>query len=206
MPAMPPIDATWIAVGAVAGLVLLVLILRLPFIGTFLRWVFSLVLIGVLALVLLERASVDPYFAGLASRFNLGGQQVDGKEDRVKMAPNGQYCVSASIAGTNRRMMVDSGATITALSTATAAAAGLHPKPELMPVVLQTANGMVQADTAEVGELRIGTVVARDRRVVVSPAFGRLDVLGMNFLSRLQSWRVEGDTLVLVPHHPQKVG
>jgi len=28
-------------------------------------------------------------------------------------------------------------------------------------------------------------------------------VIGMNFLSKLQSWRVEGRTLILVPHHPQ---
>jgi len=25
----------------------------------------------------------------------------------------------------------------------------------------------------------------------------------MNFLSKLESWRVEGRTLILVPHHPQ---
>jgi aspartyl protease family protein len=28
----------------------------------------------------------------------------------------------------------------------------------------------------------------------------------MNFLSQLEGWRVEGRTLVLVPHHPQDVG
>jgi aspartyl protease family protein len=28
-------------------------------------------------------------------------------------------------------------------------------------------------------------------------------VLGMNFLTKLDSWRVEGRTLILVPHHPQ---
>jgi aspartyl protease family protein len=33
-----------------------------------------------------------------------------------------------------------------------------------------------------------------------------MDVLGMNFLSRLQSWRVEARTLILVPHHPQSGG
>jgi len=27
----------------------------------------------------------------------------------------------------------------------------------------------------------------------------------MNLLSRLASWRVEGRTLILVPHHPQDV-
>jgi aspartyl protease family protein len=52
-------------------------------------------------------------------------------------------------------------------------------------------------------ELRFGTIVARDLPVVVSPAFGTTDVLGMNFLSKLKSWRVEGRTLILEPHHPQ---
>jgi aspartyl protease family protein len=42
--------------------------------------------------------------------------------------------------------------------------------------------------------------------VVTSPGLGNLDVLGMNFLSKLDSWRVEGRTLVLVPHHPQPQG
>jgi aspartyl protease family protein len=48
--------------------------------------------------------------------------------------------------------------------------------------------------------------VARNLKVVTALGLGELDVLGMNFLSRLQSWRVEGNTLVLVPHHPQRAG
>jgi aspartyl protease family protein len=38
---------------------------------------------------------------------------------------------------------------------------------------------------------------------VSAPGLGSLDVLGMNFLTKLDSWRVEGRTLILVPHHPQ---
>jgi aspartyl protease family protein len=71
------------------------------------------------------------------------------------------------------------------------------------PVVLKTANGLAPARTGSVGELRLGNIVARDLKVVVSPTLGELDVIGMNFLSKLQSWRVEGRTLVLVPHRPQ---
>jgi aspartyl protease family protein len=56
-----------------------------------------------------------------------------------------------------------------------------------------------------VEELRIGNIVARRLAVVVSPAFGNTEVIGMNFLSRLESWRVEGGSLILVPHHPQPV-
>ena len=203
MPALPQFDPAYLFAGLAAGLLLLVVIMRIPFVGAAIRTLISLVLVAAVCLVLFQRASIDPAFANLASKFNLGGQEVVGKEVRVKMAPNGHFYINASINGARRRMLIDSGATVTALSTDTAAEAGLEPKAELVPVVLETANGTVQADTAVVPELRVGNIVARDLKVVVSPAFGRLDVIGMNFLSRLKSWRVEGNTLVLVPHHPQ---
>ena len=203
MPSVSPIDPTYLVIAVMVGLVLLVLISRIPVIGTAIRALVSLALIGAVAFVLIERASIDPYLGKLASRLNLGGQQVVGDEVRVKMASNGHFFVNASIDGTKKRMMVDSGATITALSSATAAAAGLDPKNEMMPVIIETANGAVRAQTAEVKELRIGNIVARDLKVVVSPAFGKMDVIGMNLLSKLKSWRVEGNTLILVPHHPR---
>jgi aspartyl protease family protein len=59
------------------------------------------------------------------------------------------------------------------------------------------------AAACAVRELRLGDIAARDLGVVVSPAFGDTDVLGMNFLSKLKSWRVEGQTLILEPHHHQ---
>jgi aspartyl protease family protein len=62
---------------------------------------------------------------------------------------------------------------------------------------------MIRAQTAKVETLKLGTIRAYDLPVVVSPAFGDTDVLGMNFLSRLKSWRVEGQTLILEPHHPK---
>jgi aspartyl protease family protein len=70
-------------------------------------------------------------------------------------------------------------------------------------VVLRTANGAVPAETGSVEEVRVGNIVARNLKVVTSPGLGNLDVLGMNFLSKLESWRAEGRTLILVPHHPQ---
>src|SRR3546814_12173135 len=45
----------------------------------------------------------------------------------------------------------------------------------------------------------LGGITARDLKVALSPALGDIDVLGMNFLSQLASWRVEGRTLILVP-------
>ena len=148
---------------------------------------------------------MNPFLAPFAGRLHLDGQKVVGKEVRIPMSSSGHFVATVTINGLKRRMLVDTGATVTALSTDTARAAGLEPDPVPLPVILQTANGAVQARTSTVPELRLGAIVARDLKVVVSPSFGDLDVLGMNFLSKLASWRVEQNTLILVPHHPQPV-
>ena len=119
------------------------------------------------------------------------------------MAPDGHFWVVASINGAETRMLIDSGATVTAISQATARAARIDTGTGLTPVMLRTANGVAPAETGSIRELRAGNIVARNLKVVTAPGLGRLDVLGMNFLSQLQSWRVEGQTLILVPHHPQ---
>ena len=156
----------------------------------------------VLAFVVAQRERFDPYLARFTSMLHLSQQEVIGSEVRIRMSADGHFWADATIGGVSRRMLVDSGATITALSSGTAAAAGIRPEKPLFPVLIQTANGQISAQTAAVPELKLGTVVARDLPVVVAPAFGDTDVLGMNFLSKLKSWRVEGQTLVLEPHRP----
>ncbi len=189
----------------VGGVVLLLVLQRVPVIGGAIRLLVSFAIIGVVAMLVLERASIDPVLAPLASRFNLDRQEVVGSEVRIRMASDGHFWANVSMNGAKRRMLIDSGATMTAISERTASAADVSPEAEIVPVVLRTANGLVQAKTARVPELRLGNIVARDLKVVVSPAFGEMDVIGMNFLSKLKSWRVEEGTLVLVPHHPQPV-
>src|SRR3546814_6542643 len=96
-------------------------------------------------------------------------------------------------------MLVDSGATVTALSLVTARAASVEADATLVPLLMKTANGTVRADAGTLNRLEIGGIEARKLKVVISPGLGDTDVLGMNFLSELQSWRVEGRTLVLKP-------
>lgn len=160
-------------------------------------------LFALLSFVIAQRSRFDPYMARIAGASDLSGQQVVGKEVRIQISPDGHFWAKVSIAGISRRMLIDSGATVTALSTQTAAAAGVEVKRPVFPLLIQTANGQISASTATVQELKIGNVTARDVPVVVSPSFGDTDVLGMNFLSRLKSWRVESGTLILTPHHPQ---
>jgi aspartyl protease family protein len=188
-----------------AAFVLLALLTRIPYLGAAIRLGISLVLIALVVLVVAERAPLSPFLGSVADRLHLDEQQVDGKEVRIRMAPNGHFFATVSLNGVQRRMLIDSGATVTAISDETAAEAGLKADLDPVPVVLQTANGAIAAKSSTVPELRLGAIVARNLKVVVSPAFGDMDVIGMNFLSKLASWRVEGKTLILVPHHPQPV-
>ena len=178
---------------------------RMPLVRTLTTLVIWGVL-GVLVVMLVrDRGRFDPYLSKVVGMLQADKQEVVGKEVRIRMARDGHFWVRARIGGVERRMLVDSGATVTALSAQTAAEAGIEVEDSPFPVVLRTANGTVKAQTGTIRELRFGTIVARELAVVVSPAFGDTDVIGMNFLSRLKSWRVEGQTLILEPNHPQPV-
>ena len=187
---------------AVAALLLMVL-QRLPVVGRFIRFAFSAALLTFMIFLVLQMAPYQPELSRITGKLGLDDQEVAGKELRVPMAADGHFWVRVSVDGVERRMLVDSGATITALSASTAGEANIDTSAGIAPIVLQTANGAAAARAGRIGELRVGNIVARNLRVVTSPGLGNLDVLGMNFLSRLQSWRVEGRTLVLVPHHPR---
>ncbi|WP_374942619.1 TIGR02281 family clan AA aspartic protease [Sphingomonas sp.] len=179
------------------------LVRRVPVLGRLVSVVTWIALLGTLAFVFGERQRFDPYLSRIASALSLDGQQVVGQEVRIRMAPDGHFWARADLGGVKRRMLIDSGATVTALSPETAAAAGLEVREPIVPLILRTANGSIRAQTASVERFALGNIVARDVDVVVSPGMGDTDVIGMNLLSRLKSWRVEGRTLILVPHHPQ---
>ncbi|MEO8375340.1 MAG: TIGR02281 family clan AA aspartic protease [Sphingomonas bacterium] len=184
-------------------LIAVLLARRAPVFKTLLSFATWGAIIALLLVVVGQRERFDPYLGQFARMLKLDGQEVVGKEVRIRMSRDGHFWARARIGGVERRMLIDSGATVTALSTDTAAAAGLEVQNAMVPIVLNTANGQITAQSSTIEELRLGDITARDLSVVVSPAFGDTDVLGMNFLSRLKSWRVEEGVLVLVPHHPQ---
>ncbi len=119
------------------------------------------------------------------------------------MARDGHFWLEAEVNGAPVNFMVDTGATLTALSQSTAQAAGLEPRQGGLPLRLKTANGTILADLTTIDELRFGNVAARGLDAVVAPNLGDTNVIGMNLLSRLKSWGVEDNTMILVPNNPQ---
>ena len=205
---MPTTVPEWqhLAVYAIAAALILMILQRLPYVGRFVRFAFSFALLAFFIFVLLAQAPYQPELSRITDKLGLDDQKVSGRELRVSMSQDGHFWVVASINGVKRRMLIDSGATVTALSPSTARDAKIDTGTGLAPVVLRTANGAAPAEIGRADEIRVGNIVARNLRIVSSPGLGDLDVLGMNFLSKLESWRVEGQTLILVPHHPQKSG
>lgn len=174
-----------------------------PFVGGFVRGIGNL---GLIAALLLTIAQVTRFTTGndiALPQIGMPQQTVEGGETRVPMDRDGHFWLRATVNGVEQRFLVDTGATLTAISPGTADMAQLAAKPFAQAVMMRTANGTVQAQLTTIDELRFGSVVARDHDAVVAPGLGDANVIGMNLLSRLASWRVEGRTLILVPHHPQ---
>ena len=163
----------------------------------------TLVLCGVLVLIVLQLARLDPRFDVAMSDIGLPEQSVVGGETRVALSPDGHYWLNAEVNGVPARFLVDTGATLTAISASTAEAAGLEERTDRLPVMMTTANGTIRVGTTTVDELRFGNVAAFGLDAVIAPNIGETNVIGMNLLSRLAQWRVEEGTPILVPNNPQ---
>jgi len=174
-----------------------------PVLGRLMRTTSTLALMGILLLVVLQLSRMDTRFDLAVPEIGLPEQVVEGGETRVKRRPDGHYWLRAEINGHPANFLVDTGATLTAVSSETASAVGLEPREAGVPVRMQTANGPVNAELTTIDELRFGNIAARGLDAVIAPGLGPTNVIGMNFLSRLASVRLEGDRMILVPHNPQ---
>jgi aspartyl protease family protein len=127
-----------------------------------------------------------------------GESVVQGGEVRIRRASDGHYWVNAGINGETVRFLVDSGATVTSISRATAERAGIEPDSGY-PVAVDTANGTIFVRRAIVPRLTLGPIERKDFHVYVGQGDDEVNVLGMNFLSSLSDWSSKDGWLVLRP-------
>ncbi|WP_427969558.1 retropepsin-like aspartic protease family protein [Altererythrobacter sp.] len=202
--AIPRSELLMLALGAMlAGWIGALMIRRRVPLGRWLRAASTIVLAGILVTVILQLSRFDPRLEVAVPQLGLPEQVVEGGETRIPMAPDGHFWLRAELNGVPANFLVDTGATLTAVSSDFAVDAGLQPRRGGLPIRIGTANGPVDAQIATADELRFGNVSARGLDVVIAPSLGETNVVGMNLLSRLASWRVEGDMMILVPREPQ---
>ena len=168
--------------------------------GAAVRTVGHLGIAAALVLTIVNAARLNPDLDLAMPQLGMPEQVVEGGETRIPLSRDGHFWVTGNVNGTQVRFLIDTGATLTALSSDAAANGGVEPIPYRQPVIMRTANGNAPAQLASIDRLQAGSVIAHDLDAVVSPAIGDVNVLGMNFLSRLDSWRVEDNVLILVPN------
>ena len=138
----------------------------------------------------------DLGYLGQRLRAEATGEPVRiGRTLRIPMSIDGHFWVEAEVDGTPVKFLVDSGATMTTIDRATARRAGLSINPQRDQLV-RTGNGMIRVSSAIAGEIVIGPIDRRRVRMHIAE-MDNINVLGMNFLSSLDRWGVEGRWLVL---------
>lgn len=95
-------------------------------------------------------------------------------------------------------MLVDTGASLVALTDADARSLGLKLRPAEYRIRMSTANGVIAAAAVHLDELTLGEITVRRVDAVVMPA-GALEtsLLGMSFLKRLSAFEIAAGRLLL---------
>jgi aspartyl protease family protein len=126
-----------------------------------------------------------------------GEPVVQGREIRIPMAIDGHFWVNGLVNGRKVKFLVDSGATMTTIGRDTATQVGVRASPNRNQIV-RTGNGYIRVATGQAERLEVGDIQRTNMAVHIADGED-LNVLGMNFLSSLQRWGVEGRWLILVP-------
>ena len=120
---------------------------------------------------------------------------VAGREVRIPMAIDGHFWVDGTINGVEVKFLVDSGATVTTIDRATARRAGATVADSADQMV-RTGNGFIRVARGRAQSLHIAAIERDDVGLHIVDG-DEINVLGMNFLSTLKRWSVEGRWLIL---------
>jgi aspartyl protease family protein len=137
-------------------------------------------------------------FAAVVCSAVMAASDASATSAEVVADARGHFITMAEIEHTPIMVLVDTGASVVALSYEDAEHAGLAPRTLTYDVPINTANGRVEAARVVLDRVEIGNVLVRDVEGVVLPR-GAYEgtLLGMSFLNKLSRFKVENGTLFL---------
>jgi aspartyl protease family protein len=110
----------------------------------------------------------------------------------------GEFQVATQVNGARIAMVLDTGASAVVLTQEAAKAAGLPLEMLAYSVNVDTANGRTRAAAVMLDRVAVGSIVERSvPALIAQPGQLRTSLLGMSFLTRLSSWEVRGEKLVM---------
>ena len=122
-----------------------------------------------------------------------------GTDAQVVKGADGHYWAEANIDGKAVRVLVDTGASVVALTRADALRLGVDPEPEAFTGKVQTASGIVRAAPVQLKTISVaGARVDRVEALVVEQGL-EYSLLGMSYLGRLSAFSATPAGLTLRP-------
>jgi aspartyl protease family protein len=114
----------------------------------------------------------------------------------LQRSPDGHFYADVRINGATVHMLVDTGASLIALSRDDAQIAGVATSIGMDDVVGEGAGGPVHGEFARLESVELGPLSASGLDAVILDG-GRQSLLGQSFLSRFASVQIDGDRMVL---------
>ena len=110
---------------------------------------------------------------------------------------DGHFYADSRVNGAPMRMMVDTGASVIALTGSDAYAAGLQWDSRDVRHIGQGASGPVYGVSVRLDEVEIGGMLRRNVSAVIIPQGLDISLLGQSYLSQIGSVEIENDRMSL---------
>ncbi|MBO6610094.1 MULTISPECIES: TIGR02281 family clan AA aspartic protease [Altererythrobacter] len=110
---------------------------------------------------------------------------------------DGHFYANAYVSGTPIRMMVDTGASVIALTANDASAAGLYWDNSEVRHIGSGASGAVYGVPTNLAEVEIGGMVRHNVDAVIIPDGLEISLLGQSYLAQIGSVEINGSQMVM---------
>ena len=130
-------------------------------------------------------------------RRNAAREQSTPDEMVVQAGHGGHFYVKADIDGNDVGFMVDTGASMVALSRADAENLGYSARDLNYTGRANTANGVARFAPVVLSQISIGDITIHDVQAVVMESPMNMSLLGMTFLRRLEGFEIKDDQLIM---------
>jgi aspartyl protease family protein len=160
-----------------------------------------MIALGVAVARFASQADIKPAPSAMSARTAAPAQPTTSAGYRsvvLQRDPRGHFHTDGRVDGRRISFMVDTGASVIALTARDAARLSIHPARSEFTAQVKTANGTVRAAPVRLSTVEVGGLTVRDVAALVIPDEALSEnLLGMSFLSRLRRWEYAGGKLVL---------
>jgi aspartyl protease family protein len=144
-----------------------------------------------------DNAKKPPPLVAVADSAQAGDKQAWGGVMVLDREGDGHFYATAQIDAGDYRMLVDTGATVVALTGEDARDMGLDWDPNALAPVAQGASGPVMGIHTTIPQMAVGDFEAHDVEAVIVPEGLPVSLLGQSFLSQVPNVDIAGDKLTL---------